>query len=138
MTEDGMLLFINTTSIDRAEVALVGKKNVTKKNFKINRDLSEKLLPAIQALLGKSRMIFSDLLKIAVVSGSGSFTSIRIGVATANALAYSLKIPIFQVDSRAVEATNISNLISKMPKMSQISPIYGGLPNITKPKRRKI
>lgn len=132
-----MLLFINTTNVDRAEIALVGEKKITKANFEINRDLSEKLLPAIKALLKKTRMSFSDILILEVVTGRGSYTGLRIGASTANALAYSLKIPIFQVDSKAIFGKNLARLYLKKAKIGQISPIYGGPPNITKSNRRK-
>ncbi|OGE80653.1 MAG: tRNA (adenosine(37)-N6)-threonylcarbamoyltransferase complex dimerization subunit type 1 TsaB [Candidatus Doudnabacteria bacterium RIFCSPHIGHO2_01_FULL_43_23] len=132
-----MLLFINTTNVDRAEIALVGEKKITKANFEINRDLSEKLLPAIKALLKKTRMSFSDILILEVVTGRGSYTGLRIGASTANALAYSLKIPIFQVDSKAILGKNLARLYLKKAKIGQISPIYGGPPNITKSNRRK-
>jgi len=55
---------------------------------------SEKLLPLIQEVLDKQGFVFQDIDKIEVNNQGGSFTALRIGVVTANALAYALGIPV--------------------------------------------
>lgn len=55
---------------------------------------SERLLPALEALLEQAEVTTDKLNGIAVVTGPGSFTGIRIGVATAKGLAYALKLPL--------------------------------------------
>ncbi len=55
------------------------------------------LTPCIQQLLKSSAIHPSDLGAIAVSSGPGSYTGLRVGSSTAKAIAYSLNIPIVAV-----------------------------------------
>lgn len=61
------------------------------------RTHSEKLLPLVEAALGALPLEVSDMDAVAVSVGPGSFTGIRIGVATANALAFAAGIPVIEV-----------------------------------------
>ncbi len=57
------------------------------------------LIPMIQALLTKHHITFADIKKIYVTTGPGSFTGLRIGLATAKALAFSANIPVVGVST---------------------------------------
>lgn len=57
------------------------------------------LAPAIDRLLKRLAVSVKDLTCIALLSGPGSFTGLRVGVATAKALAYALKLPVVEVDT---------------------------------------
>ncbi len=61
------------------------------------RNHSERLIPMLDQLLGASAWRLKDLDLIGVVRGPGSFTGIRIGIATAQGLAQVLKIPLLSV-----------------------------------------
>ncbi len=94
-----MLLYIDTTFNDKIEIALFSQMNkkyslLSRKEIPANRQQSEKLLPGIINLLKKNSSDFKDLKMIAVSNEGGSFTSLRIGVVTANALAYALGIKV--------------------------------------------
>lgn len=58
---------------------------------------SESLLPMIAAVLDMLELEVSDMDAIAVSSGPGSFTGLRIGAATAKGLAFAKDIPIVPV-----------------------------------------
>src|SRR5271167_1833466 len=58
---------------------------------------SAQLVPQISALLGKHRSTKDDLAAFAVVSGPGSFTGLRVGLAAIKALAEVLNKPIAAV-----------------------------------------
>lgn len=55
----------------------------------------EILLPAAHELLGSAGMTIGDLTAIVVGTGPGTFSGLRVGIATARALAQSLEIPLF-------------------------------------------
>jgi len=55
------------------------------------------LAPTIQQLLKGVSIKVSDLGAISVSSGPGSYTGLRVGCATAKAMAYSLNIPILAI-----------------------------------------
>jgi len=57
------------------------------------------LLPTVESVLSRAGLSLSDLDFIACTVGAGSFTGIRIGVATVKALCFSLKIPCLAVTS---------------------------------------
>ena len=62
------------------------------------------LAPAIERLLTKHHMEMHSLKAIALLTGPGSFTGLRVGVATAKAMAYALSIPTIEVDTLDVIA----------------------------------
>lgn len=67
------------------------------------------LAPAIQKLLAQDGLTPKDLHAIAVVQGPGSFTGLRVGIATAKVMAYALQIPIVAIDTLEVIAQQVSD-----------------------------
>lgn len=67
---------------------------------------SETLMPHIAEVLDMARISKQDIEGIAVSIGPGSFTGLRIGLATAKALAYALKIPIVGISTFEALAYN--------------------------------
>jgi tRNA threonylcarbamoyl adenosine modification protein YeaZ len=124
-----MTLYINTASQAETIIALINndQKQISKK-FKFAHHQAEKLLPAIDKLLQANKLKLSDIKKIMVASHGGSFTSLRIGVVTANALGYALKVPVISEESGKADKI--------FSKYSLIEPVYSSEPNIGKPKPR--
>lgn len=90
-----MLLSVDSSAVT-ASVALTDGEKVMKSEF-INAGLthSETLLPMIKSVMeGHS---FDELEAIAVTAGPGSFTGVRIGVATVKGLAFNSDIPCISV-----------------------------------------
>ncbi|MFO7825186.1 MAG: tRNA (adenosine(37)-N6)-threonylcarbamoyltransferase complex dimerization subunit type 1 TsaB [Cyclobacterium sp.] len=58
-----------------------------------------KLVPCIKSLIEQSGFELKHLDAIAVAQGPGSYTGLRIGVATAKGLAFALDLPLIGVDS---------------------------------------
>ncbi|MFA5799774.1 MAG: tRNA (adenosine(37)-N6)-threonylcarbamoyltransferase complex dimerization subunit type 1 TsaB [Candidatus Peribacteraceae bacterium] len=70
-------------------------ENQTVRSVKIDDHTDESgLLPKIEALLKEAGWTFGDLTHIAAVTGPGGFMSLRVGISLANALSWSLKIPL--------------------------------------------
>ena len=68
---------------------------------------SQTLLPAILTVLEKSGATTDDIEKIVVTVGPGSFTGLKIAVATAKGLAYALQIPIIEIPTLQGLACNL-------------------------------
>ena len=64
-----------------------------------NKNHSQRLMPMIDILLKEAGLTVEDLDGVAVSSGPGSFTGLRIGMTTAKALAWSLGKPIVGIPS---------------------------------------
>jgi tRNA threonylcarbamoyladenosine biosynthesis protein TsaB len=67
--------------------------------FRDLRDYAEKLTPWIADLLRQLSVEPEQIDAVAVTVGPGSFTGVRVGVATAQGLAVALKIPLVPIDS---------------------------------------
>lgn len=102
-----MLLSVDSSAVT-ASVALTDGDKVIKSEF-INAGLthSETLLPMIKRVMeGYS---FNDLESIAVTAGPGSFTGVRIGVATVKGLAFESNIPCISVSTLEAIAYNFTD-----------------------------
>jgi len=117
-------LFINCAQ-DEVRIALFKNEKIIAEEYWEGRELSEKLLEKIDQLIGKSRAKISA---IAVYPGPGSYTGLRIGITTANFLAWSFNVPIFEADADG----NIQGRNKKF-----MLPKYLRAAHITKPKLRK-
>lgn len=80
------------TGIDAGSLALIGPDLPTGAIWMPDKPLSrsENLLPAINTLLSKAKIAPDSLDAIAVSTGPGSFTGIKIGISTAMGLAKAL------------------------------------------------
>ena len=144
-----MILVINTADQKQVFIGLANKgKLVAKKEFQAQYKQAEKLLVEIDKLLSINNCLprfageagqLTTIKGVAVVNGPGPFTALRIGVVTANILAWALKIPVTGI--KLTEFRNIDELIKlifrkiKKAKVGTIiEPFYGKEPNITKKK----
>ncbi len=88
-----MKLYINTAKNDLIVIELKqGQKVLAKKQIKALHKQAEKLLPAINNLLKANKKTLNDFKEIVVENRGEGFTALRIGVVTANALAYALDV----------------------------------------------
>lgn len=89
-----MILHINTKDQKVIRVTLKKDGRIIKSLSAKNKYGSQVLLPLIIKLLKLKNCKLKTLTGIEVETGPGSFTGIRVGVSVANALAYSLGIPV--------------------------------------------
>lgn len=78
---------------------------------------SEALLPAIQYALETAHLTQSDIARIIVGGGPGSFTGLRVAGATAKAMARALNIPMFAysgLEALAASTANVDRTICAM------------------------
>lgn len=143
-----MILIIDTTE-DKSQIFLFKNAKKYKHHiFQSHSHHSENLLKEIDSLLANQGAKTQDLKKIIVINGPGSFTGCRVGVATANALAFSLNVPIIQISKNEIAAKNfltIEAMIKVLEKTKNknaekdnlAQPFYKSEPHITRPKNRK-
>jgi tRNA threonylcarbamoyl adenosine modification protein YeaZ len=74
-----------------------------------DRGQAEMLIPMIDELVQKANWTMTDIDVIAVTRGPGSFTGVRIGLATARSLAMALSIPAFGFSTLDVMAEIYNN-----------------------------
>ena len=93
-----MLLLAIDTSANHVSVALLmNNKQVRYTQQEMDRGQGEALIPLIQNLLKGAQKTMADLTGVAVAVGPGSFTGVRIGIATARAIGMALNIPVYGV-----------------------------------------
>ncbi|HBV87749.1 tRNA (adenosine(37)-N6)-threonylcarbamoyltransferase complex dimerization subunit type 1 TsaB [Desulfosporosinus sp.] len=92
-------LTIDTTTKVTAVALAEDEKLVGEGFLHTTKTHSERIIPMLDQLLNAAAWKLQDLDMIGVVRGPGSFTGIRIGIATAQGLAQVLKIPIISVVS---------------------------------------
>jgi len=119
-----MILYINTIKEGAKYIELIiykGEKILAKFKIKAERRQSEKLLSSIDKILKNNNIKIDNINKIVVANKGEGFTSLRIGVATANALAFALGI---NIEGESGKVLNRKGL-------KIIKPKYVKEPNIT-------
>lgn len=95
-----MILHIDTRGGSAAKdrkavtVSLKQEGKILKSLNKKNEFGSQVLLPLIDRLLKTKNLKYENLDGIEVEVGPGSFTGLRVGISVANALGFSLRIPV--------------------------------------------
>lgn len=85
-----MKLYIDTSDSDKVVIRLDDKEYQTDSK----KEKAQRLLPFIKETLEKQGKSPSDIKEIEVNTGPGSFTGLRVGVSVANALGWSLGVPV--------------------------------------------
>lgn len=103
---------MNVLAIDTSNQLLgvaLWKEGELKAEFTVNmkRNHSVGLMPAIDHIMKETDTKPKELDRIAIAKGPGSYTGVRIGLATAKTMAWTLKIPIVGVSSLELLASNI-------------------------------
>ncbi len=96
-----MILLALDTSANLCSAALfddVRYRILALKSEDIGRGHAERLMGLLQELLDEAALSYEDINRIAVTTGPGSFTGIRVGIATARGLALGLEIPVVGVN----------------------------------------
>jgi tRNA threonylcarbamoyladenosine biosynthesis protein TsaB len=120
-----MILYIDTTKDHKIEVIFkVGEKQIIKKKISAKYAQAEKLLPLIDKILKEKKLKLKNIKKIEVENRGGSFTALRIGVLTANALGYALGV-------RVMPNAECRMLNVRKQRFDVVEPIYDREPNIT-------
>ncbi len=87
------------SSTEQAGVALTNGDRVAELGWHAGRDQSRTLLAAVDELLDLQGVALPDLAGIAVATGPGAFTALRVGLGTAKGLAFALGLPLLGVST---------------------------------------
>lgn len=101
-----MILGIDASAITAGCALCEGDKIVAEQFLNTRHTHSETLLPMISSMLKSAGVELSDLEKIAVSAGPGSFTGLRIGISTAKGLADAAGKPCVSVSTLEAIANN--------------------------------
>lgn len=130
-----MLILTIRTDKPEAEVGLfVDDMRLAYTAWPAHRELAETIQQRIEHLLERHQKSLSNLQGLVVYQGPGSFTGLRIGLTVANALAYSLHIPI--VASGGDEWTQVGiKRLAAGDNDTLALPEYGAPLHITPPRQ---
>lgn len=87
------------TSGDWASIALVGDALLAEVHEELGRDMLAELVPLIKRVMLMANLDLTAVDLLAVTSGPGSWTGVRVGVATVKALAHVCKTPVVGVNT---------------------------------------
>jgi tRNA threonylcarbamoyladenosine biosynthesis protein TsaB len=123
-----MILYINSSQFNSLQIRLISKQAVL---FDVStlasHSQSEKLLPLIEKNLKAHKLNLDVLTGIKVENRGEGFTNLRIGVTTANTLAFALGIPVLPTSGKALKRQGIQ----------VVKPEYSREPHITVKKTKK-
>lgn len=94
-----MILAIDSSQSSGSIALQTGGRVLYSANFDIKITHSETLMPAIDHALSFCGADKKDLKAVYICNGPGSFTGLRIGLATAKGIAFGLQIPLFAFSS---------------------------------------
>lgn len=101
------ILALSTTS-SSGSIAIYKEDHISYINhLDIKITHSERLLPQIDAGLKNSKIAISDIDMVVIANGPGSFTGVRIGLATAKGICMAHNIPLFPINTLKLLANNI-------------------------------
>lgn len=132
-----MYLIIDTTKLNQFFLGLVNQEGkFVDKKYSKGRKPSDIFIGELDSFLKDNKIGLKDIKKIVVVTGPGSFSSVRSGVIFANAISFAADIPIIGV--KANEFSDYNDLARKIIKLKfktggTVLPFYGKEPNITRP-----
>lgn len=103
------------TATDLGSVSIAGDGKALANDILIDqkRQASE-LVPQIQTLLDRYNLCMKDFSAVAVSSGPGSYTGLRVGVSTAKGLCFGAGIPLISMDTLSVITAGVpQSLVSR-------------------------
>lgn len=106
------ILGIDTSTMAASVAVIEDNQLVCEYTINTKKTHSQKLMPMIENMLKESDLNINDIDLIGICVGPGSFTGLRIGMATAKAIAHVNNIPIVGVTSLEMLAANM-NLCDK-------------------------
>ena len=109
-----MILGIDSSAVSAGCALVEGGKIVAEQFLNTRHTHSETLLPMISAMLKSAQVTLSDVDKIAVSAGPGSFTGLRIGISCVKGLcdaAHKPCVPVSTLEAIAYNFPHIDGIV---------------------------
>ena len=130
-----MIILTLRTDKPEAEIGLYDDQGqLAYETWTAHRQLAETLHSKTLDLLKRQNKGWSDIQGLVIFKGPGSFTGLRIGLSVANALAYSLSVPIIGTMGDNWQTEGIENLLTGKSNKVAV-PEYGSDAHITAPRK---
>ncbi len=108
-------------------------KKIAEIKWEAHRELADTLLSKIKEILVNNNVTDNEITGIIMHTGEGSFTGLRIGTTVANAMSYSLGVPIVATEGDNWISEGLGKITSSKPG-DLVVPKYNAEPNISQPK----
>jgi tRNA threonylcarbamoyladenosine biosynthesis protein TsaB len=128
-----MTLFIRADSPD-VLIEIGEGQEVASKQWQAGRELSVQIHQVIDDLLTQLNAKLADITGIAVYEGPGSYTGLRISISVANALGYSLDVPVVAATGEDWKVLGTAELKTN-DTFTPVTPVYGGQVYTTTPRK---
>ncbi len=118
-----MLILAIDTALDACAAAVLDTESgklIAQESQSMKRGHAEALMPLTARVIAKSGIAFTGLGRIAVTTGPGSFTGLRVGLSAARGIALAANIPVVGVTTLAAYAAPIVSENAEHPVVSAI------------------
>jgi tRNA threonylcarbamoyladenosine biosynthesis protein TsaB len=104
-----IILGIESSTMTGSVALMDEERLIAEHTLNLRETHTSRLMPAIDKILKDASLVSKDLDGIAVSSGPGSFTGLRIGIATAKGLAQGWDVPVVGIPTLDGLAFNLLN-----------------------------
>ena len=118
-----MLILAIDTALDACAAAVLDTQagqTIAQESQTMKRGHAEALMPLIGRVVAASGASFADLERIAVTTGPGSFTGLRVGLSAARGIALAANIPVIGVTTLTAYAAPMVSEDGEHPVISAI------------------
>jgi tRNA threonylcarbamoyladenosine biosynthesis protein TsaB len=118
-----MLILAIDTALDACSAAVLDTDAAglsAEESEPMKRGHAEALMPLIARVIRKAGIAFADLDRIAVTTGPGSFTGLRVGLSAARGIALAANRPVVGLTTLSAFAAPVVSLNDKRPVISAI------------------
>src|SRR5260370_4420910 len=122
-----MLILAIDTALDACAAGVLDTdagKLIAQESLPMKRGHAEALMPLIARVMEQSGLPFSALDRIAVTTGPGSFTGLRVGLSAARGIALAAGKPVVGVTTLTAYAAPVVSENSEHPVIAAIDPLH--------------